>query len=201
MKFEELNARSRTVRRFDQQHAVKREILEYLVACARLAPSASNRQPLRFMLVSDHERCKAVTGMVGWAGYLRDWDGPQEGERPTAYIIILCDTRVVSEAAVDAAIAARTMLLAATEAGLGGCMFGAVKKGKLHAYLGADRHLEIAMVVAIGKPVEQVVLEEVGLDASIRYYRDEQGIHHVPKIALEELIVEPGNIDQNRTTD
>ena len=125
---------------------------------------------------------------LAWAAYLKDWPGPVPGERPTAYVVVLLDTTIVTGADIDVGIAAQTILLAAVEQRLGGCMFGAVKREQLAASLGLPPHLAIALVIALGKPVEKVVLEDCPADGSIRYYRDPGAVHHVPKRPVGELI-------------
>jgi hypothetical protein len=67
-------------------------------------------------------------------------------------------------------------------------MFGAVRREELAALLALPPHLDIALVIALGKPVEKVILEDLPADGSIRYYRDSQGTHHVPKRQQQELI-------------
>lgn len=189
--FRELVAASRSRRRFDERVRVSEAQLKELVGLARLCPSTANRQAHKFKLVTEPEACAAVFAQLGWAAALKDWPGPKEGERPTAYVLILCDQQLAKELPVDDGIVAQTMLLGATAMGLGGCMFGNVKREALAEALHIDTaRYHIAHVLAFGKPVEQVVIEELGPDGNVNYYRDEAGVHHVPKRSLDELIVE-----------
>lgn len=187
---EDLIRKNRSTRRFDQQSNVTIETLRELVNLARLSASGANQQPLKYILSSDPETNAAVFPHTRWAGYLQDWDGPAEGERPAAYIIILGDTAIRPSFGCDHGIAAQSMMLGATERGLGGCMLGALDRSGLRETLEIPEQYEILLALALGEPKEEVVLEEVGPDGDIKYYRDEEGVHHVPKRALEDIILE-----------
>jgi len=189
MEFYELVSRCRSYRRFDGSFRVEEATLRDLVSLARRTPSAANRQPLKYVLSSAPEWNLRVFETLAWAAYLKDWPGPGPAERPSAYIVVLLDTTITQAADIDVGIAAQTILLGATERGLGGCMFAAVKREELAARLGLPAHLAVSLVIAIGKPVERVALEPLPPDRSIKYYRDAEGIHHVPKRSMEELIL------------
>jgi nitroreductase len=180
---------SRSFRRFHQDQAVALAVLRDLIGLARLAPTGSNRQSLRFFLSADSDKNAQIFPHLGWAGYLRDWPGPVEGERPAAYIVILNDTAISKNAGCDHGIAAQTILLGAVERGLGGCMLGSVQRDELRTALLLDPRYEILLVVALGVPKEKVLLEDLPSDGDVRYWRDEHGIHHVPKRSLDELII------------
>ena len=188
MKMQDLVTRSRSYRRFDAGFPVQEKTLRELVSLARTVPSARNSQPLKFVISCTPDRNARIFETLTWAGYLTDWPGPSPAERPTAYIVVLVDRNISQEAGIDVGIAAQTILLGATERGLGGCMLGAVKRDTLAEHLGLPPHLAIALVLAIGRPVERIVLEALPSDRSIRYYRDAEGGHHVPKRDLDELI-------------
>lgn len=181
--------KNRSYRRFDQSHSIDEGTLRELVDLARLTPSSANLQPLKYALSSDPERNERIFGQLAWAGYLKDWPGPAEGERPSAYITILRDTAISRADSCDHGIAAQTILLGAAEKGLGGCMIGSLKKAELAKVLGLADHLEILLVLALGKPIEEVELVPVGDDGDIKYWRDGQGVHRVPKRSLEEIIL------------
>ncbi len=185
----ELIRKSRSYRRFDETFLIDEATLRDLVELARLSPSAANRQPLKFRLVTDAETRAAVFPTLRWAGYLKTWPGPAEGERPTAYIIILGDTTITRNFGVDPGIAAQSIMLGAAEKGLGGCIIASFEQETLRRVLALPERYELLYVLALGKPVEQVVIEPVGPDGDIRYWRDEQQVHHVPKRSLDELIV------------
>jgi len=183
--------KNRSYRRFHQREHVATEVLRELVDLARQTASAANLQPLKYILSNTPERNAAIFPHLGWAGYLRDWPGPAEGERPPAYVIILGDKTVARQFGCDHGIAAQTMALGAAEKGLGCCMIGSIQRAVLAQVLGLDAaRFEILLVVAVGRPNEAVVLEELGASESIKYYRDDQDAHHVPKRSLEEVIIQ-----------
>lgn len=189
MSLKELVARSRTVRRFVQSHAVSTETLRELVDLARLSPSGSNLQPLKYVLSSEPEQNARIFECLAWAGYLKDWPGPVEGERPSAYIVMLGDTTINKAFGCDHGIAAQSIMLGAAEAGLGGCIIGSVRRKELAELLGLSEQYEILLVLALGKPLETVVVEPIPTDGSVKYWRDEAQVHHVPKRALSDIIL------------
>lgn len=186
----DLILKNRTRRRFYEAEPVSLDTLRELVDLARLSASASNKQPLKFMLSNTPERNAQIFEQLAWAGYLADWGGPAEGERPAAYVLILCDTAISEDPGVDPGIAAQSITLGATERGLGACIIGSVKRVPLRKLLAIPAQYKIMLVVALGKPREEVVVDPVGPDSDIRYWRDEQEIHHVPKRTLEDVILE-----------
>jgi len=186
---EDLVLKNRSYRRFHQDVPVDLETLRALVNLARLSASANNLQPLKYILSCEPETNALIFPHTRWAGYLKDWPGPAEGERPAAYIVILGDTEIRKSFGCDHGIAAQSIMLGATERGLGGCMIGSIDQDGLRQVLDIPKQYEILLVLALGKPKETVMLEEVGSDGDIRYYRDAQGVHHVPKRSLNELIL------------
>ena len=185
----DLVLKNRSYRRFYQDTPVSIDTLRELVDLARLSASASNKQPLKYILSCDPQRNAVVFQNLAWAGYLKSWPGPEEGERPSAYIIILGDKTITQSFGCDHGIAAQSILLGATEKGLGGCIIGSVRKGELSRALAIPTDYEILLVIALGKPRETVVLEAVGSGGDIKYWRDEKGVHHVPKRSLAEIVV------------
>jgi len=183
--------KNRSYRRFHQQRAIKPETLKDLIDLARFSASAKNLQPLKYVLSCNSQRNAVILPNLGWAGYLKDWSGPVEGERPSAYIIILEDTKIIrsSYSDCDVGIAAQSILLGATEKGLGGCMIGSIRKEKLRQKLHIHKRYKIKLVIALGVPKEQVVINPVGSDGDIKYWRDSKGIHHVPKRSLDDVII------------
>jgi nitroreductase len=182
--------KNRSYRRFYQDETIEMETLRELIDLARLSPSAANMQPLKYILSNHAEKNAQIFETLAWAGYLRDWPGPEEGERPSAYIIILGDSSVARSYNLDFGIAAQSIMLGAAERGLGGCMIGSIKKPELTQLLVIPEQYEILLVLALGKPKETVQIEPIPEDGSIRYWRDEQQVHHVPKRALDDLILE-----------
>jgi len=185
----DLILKNRSYRRFYQEAIIAIDTLRGLVDLARLSASSANKQPLKYILSCVPEKNALIFPHLGWAGYLEDWDGPCEGERPSAYIIVLGDTKIMPSFGCDHGIAAQNILLGATEKGLGGCIIASIKRDELRKALSIPPHYEILLVLALGKPRETVVIETVGADADIRYWRDDKGIHHVPKRLLDDIIV------------
>jgi nitroreductase len=172
--------KNRSYRRFHQQVPVELETLKELVDLARHSASGSNRQPLKYVLCCDPEVNASIFPHLAWAGFLTDWGGPAEGERPAAYIVILNDQTIAKVPGVDYGIAAQSM---------GGCMIGSIEKDELRKVLDIPERYEILLVLALGEPAEKVVIEDIGADGSYRYYRDDEDVHHVPKRTLNELVV------------
>jgi nitroreductase len=185
----DLIARNRSYRRFFQEVTIEYDTLRELVDLARLSPSAANLQPLKYILSCDPLKNARIFSNLTWAGYLKDWPGPSEGERPSAYIIVLADREIAFSVDCDHGIAAQSILLGATEKGLGGCMLGAVNKGGLREALDVPSRYEILLVLALGKPKEKVVIEPASDSSQIKYWRDKEGTHHVPKRPLDEIII------------
>ena len=186
---QDLVVKNRSYRRFHQEFAIGRETMRQLVDLARLSASAANMQSLKFILSCDPQKNALIFPHLGWAGYLKEWSGPDEGERPSAYIIILGDVEIRGSFGCDHGIAAQSILLGATERGLGGCIIGSVRRQALREALGVPSRYEILLVLALGKPKEMVVIEEVSLAEDIKYWRDSEGVHHVPKRSLDDMIV------------
>lgn len=186
----DLIRKNRSYRRFDEQVQISENELKELVAAARITASGANLQPLRYHLTADKAAADTLFPLLKWAGYLKGWDGPAEGERPTAYITVLRDTEVKEVAAkIDAGIAMQTILLSAVEKGYGGCIFASIDRAEWARRIGIDGRYEIMNVIALGVPVEKVVLEEVKDKTNIKYYRDENQVHHVPKRSLDDLLL------------
>ena len=185
----DLILRSRSCRRFYENQPIELETLKQLVDLARLSPSARNAQPLKYILSCEPEKNAKIFPTLAWAGYLKDWGGPKIGERPAAYILILGDTSISQTYGVDPGIAAQSIMLGANEMGLGGCIMTSIQKPALTSALAIPEQYEIILAIAIGKPREKIVVEKVGPDGDIKYWRDEDGVHHVPKRELDDLII------------
>ena len=183
---------NRSYRGYDESRRIEKEELMDMVDCARLAASSVNMKPLRYYLAWEKEEVDKIQPLTGWAKGLPELTLPHEGMCPTAFVIICQDTRVFESLArfqKDVGIAAQTMLLRAAEMGLGGCMIGSFSAGAVKETLALPEYLAPLLVVAVGKPAETVVLEDVDADKPVGYYRDEQDVHHVPKRKLEDLII------------
>ncbi|MBN1383910.1 MAG: nitroreductase family protein [Elusimicrobia bacterium] len=186
----DLVLKNRSCRRFRQNDTVESETLKELVELARCSPSAANLQPLKYILSCDAKKNSLIFPYLSWAGYLKDWPGPCEGERPSAYIIILGDTQISKSFGCDHGIAAQSILLGAVEKGLCGCMIGSIKRKELQIALKIPSRYEILLVLALGRPKETIVLETAGASGDIKYWRDDKNVHHVPKRPLDEIIID-----------
>lgn len=196
--FDALVRRARTCRRFDESMRVPREFLLELAELAHLAPCGANAQRLRFHVVSDAEECSSLFEKLTWAGALKDWSGPVEGERPTGYIAILAERPAPGKPAApiteaDAGIAAQTMMLAARSATpeVAACMFKAFPPRAIDVMgLDGDKY-EVKLIMVFGVPAETQVIDAIDSnpDGSINYWRDEAQVHHVPKRPLADVLV------------
>lgn len=185
----DLILKNRSYRRFYEEVDISLKTLTELVDLARLSASAGNMQPLKYILSCDRQRNACIFAHLAWARYLAGWSGPREGERPAAYIVILGDTEISRSPGCDHGIAAQSILLGATERGLGGCMIASIDKEGLRSALDIPPRYEVLLVLALGRPKETAVVEMQGPDGDIRYWRDDEGIHHVPKRRLDDIIV------------
>ena len=188
MNIKELVTKTRTYRRFKESYRVDYNVLVQLVDLARLSASGANKQPLKFLIFNTKRDCRLVFPYTAWAGYLKEWPGPEPGERPSDYIFILGDTAINESFGVDHGIAAQSIMLGATEEGLGGCIIGSVNREGFRSAFNIPSRYEILLVLALGKTAENVVIEEIRND-DVRYWRDSDRTHHVPKRNLDELIL------------
>ncbi|MBI5286961.1 MAG: nitroreductase family protein [Deltaproteobacteria bacterium] len=186
----DLILRNRSYRRFYEDFKIDLETLKGLVDMARLSASSANLQPLKYVLSCEPGRNARIFPYLRWAGYLRDWGGPKEGERPSAYIVVLGDTNICKTINCDHGIASQSILLGAVEKGFGGCIIASVDREGLMASLNIPSRYEILLVIALGKPKEKVVIETIGPDGDVKYWRDEEKVHHVPKRRLEEVLID-----------
>ena len=181
---------NRSYRRFIQNHQISDGEMLKFIKLARLSASGANLQPLKYILSNTEEKNQKIFPTLSWAGYLKEWSGPVEGEKPSAYIIMLGDTTIGNSFQYDAGIASQSILLGAAERGLGGCLIGSIKRDSLREALSIPEGYEILLVIALGKPGERVVIEDLTPEGDIKYWRDENDLHHVPKRGLEELILD-----------
>lgn len=185
----DLIIKNRSYRRFYESEKIEIQTIKELINLARLSASARNLQPLKYIISTDKETNNKIFPLLKWAGYLGDKGTPPEGERPSAYIIVLGDRNLTNSFFCDHGIATQSILLGAVEKGLGGCIIASVNHQELRKLLNIPDHYEIFHVIALGKPKEIVVIEDVKSDGDIKYYRDENQIHHVPKRSLDEIII------------
>ncbi|MFC2014819.1 nitroreductase family protein [Chloroflexota bacterium] len=180
---------NRSCRRFYQDFVIEKETLRELVDLARCSASTSNRQPLKYMIFCEPDKNDLIFPLIFLARRFPEQRYPPEGERPTAYIIVLGDKEITEAFAPDHGIAAQNILLGAREKGLGGCMVMMIKREELTEILQIPPQYRVLMVIAIGKPKEEVTLENIGQDGEYKFYWDDNGLLHVPKRSLDEIIV------------
>ena len=183
--FSDLMKRARSYRRFDAKRRLPEALVESLIEDARLSASAGNLQRIRYAVITGENTCQEIRKNIAFAAYLKDWDGPDENENPTAYIVLMT-TKVDNTALIDIGIAAQTIILSATDKGLGGCMFGSFNKEELTRIAASDGY-EPRLVIALGYPAETSLVTE-GEPDDIKYYRKDD-VHYVPKLSLQTLIV------------
>ncbi len=186
--FEELVENNRCCRRFKQEDEFSREELSKLVNLARRTSSGANRQPLKYYLAHEEEMNEKIFSTLSWAGALKEWDGPEEGEKPSGYIVMLGDKDIAENYYCDPGIAAQTILLGARTDGRAGCIFAAIDKEELREKLNLDDRFEILYVLALGTPDEEIELEKME-ENDYNYWRDDDDVHHVPKRSLGEIII------------
>ena len=189
--FRELLKSDRTVRRFKGDVEVSRESLAQIVELARYCASGRNAQPLRYVVVDEKEMREKIYPLLKWAGYYKDWDGPEPGERPSAYLVQCLDTHYGADCLCDDGLQLQAMTLGLTTLGLGGCIIKAFDPVGLASVLHLDARYKPRYVLAVGVPVEEIRLENMdgSEEADFKYYRTPDGVHHVPKRPLSELIL------------
>ena len=187
MTLSELVRNNRSYRRFHEKERISGDQLKKWIGLTRYTASGRNNQPLKYLGCVNPQLNASIFSFLGWAGYLPDWGGPKEGERPAAYVIVVHDKSISENRYCDDGIAVQTLLRAAVEDGYGGCVIGSVNKPKVAGLLNLPGHFEILWVIALGKPAETVVIEEMK-DNNVKYWRDESQVHHVPKRSVDELV-------------
>ena len=188
----ELIKKNRSVRGYDNSREVTIEELREMVDCARLSASSVNMQPLKYILVRTEDGKARVLEQVSFAAKLSTLKLPHKGNEPMAYIVI-CQDEQISKSETgflrDVGIAAQSITLAATELGLGACMLGYFSPDKLRQALDLSENLKPQLVISLGKSVEDIRIVEIEEGESTDYYRDEAGIHYVPKRKLDDVII------------
>lgn len=192
----DLVKKSRSYRGYNEQRQLTEEELKELVDYTRFCPSSLNGQPFRYYISWKKEEVDRIQAQTMWARALPEITLPHPGMCPTAFIIICQDTRLdeaMNRYQRDVGIVAQTMLLAAAEKGLGGCMIGSFNAGEIRKELKLPEYLVPMLVVAIGEPKEKIVLKEIDEGESIAYYRDENDVHYVPKRKLKDIVIKAEN--------
>ncbi len=184
-----LLVKDRSIRRFDASRHIGVDILLNLVDLTRYCASGRNLQPLRYRIVESEAECGLVYPLLAWAGYLKDWDGPVAAERPVAYLVQCLDTDLTKNCLCDDGLQIQAITLGATALGIGACVIKSFNAPKLRELLALPDNMEPRYVIALGYPIEQIVIEPMTSPDEIEYYRTPDHIHHVPKRPLSSLII------------
>ncbi|HTY09367.1 MAG TPA: nitroreductase family protein, partial [Candidatus Edwardsbacteria bacterium] len=174
MNIKDLVYKNRSYRRFQQDHKISLDALRELADLGRMSACGANKQPLKYILSASPAQNASIFPHLYWAKNLPDWKGPAEGERPTAYIVIVGDKTISEAFGQDHGIAAQSIMLGAVEQGLGGCMIANIDRPGLRAALKLDERYELLLVLALGKPKEAVVVDELDPKGDPKYWRDEK---------------------------
>jgi nitroreductase len=188
MEIFELLKRTRTYRRFKEEQRVSSETLIEIVSAVRFCPSPHNLQPLEYCTVTDRELCNEIYPLLRWAAYLKNWEGPSEGERPCGYIVMMNRRPEAKFASWDFGLNLQVILLAAQSLGLGACTFLAFKRAPLKELLEIPEDFEVISIIALGVPAEEVVIVDTPENGSLEYWRDENDRHLVPKRASSDFL-------------
>ncbi|NQU51170.1 MAG: nitroreductase family protein [Bacteroidetes bacterium] len=183
----DLITKNRSYRRFDSSVKISFKQIKKWIELARFSASGRNMQPLKYAVCIDEKTNGKIFPNIGWAGYLSNWKGPEEKERPVVYVAVLHDKSISDNYYCDDGIAIQSILLGAVEDGFGGCIIGTFNKTKVTKILSIPESIEILWLIALGKPAEECILENVK-NSDIKYWRDENDVHHVPKRSLDEII-------------
>ena len=189
MDFLQVVSEARTCRRFVQDTRISQDDLDWLLECASRTPCGRNAQVLRYVLVSSPEKCAELFAHTRWAGALKDWDGPVDGERPTAYIAMLSPKETTALMYMDVGIAAQTMQLAAHTRSIGCCMHASFTRPACMELLRVPEDMQISLILAFGIAKEERRLAPMPPSGEFAYWRDAQGVHYVPKRAMSELVL------------
>lgn len=180
--------RNRSYRRFFQDNRIENETLVEIINNARITASARNIQPLKYASTTEEELCDKIFTTLSWAGYIEN-GAPKKGEQPSGYIIIFNDKNIAPNSLWDQGIVSQAITLNAVEKGLGCCIIASVNREKFKQIISHDENLEVALIIAIGHPKEQVEITELE-NNEYKYYRNENGVHFVPKRSFNEVYIE-----------
>ncbi|OGD23073.1 MAG: nitroreductase [Candidatus Aminicenantes bacterium RBG_16_63_16] len=182
----ELIISRRSIRQF-RPEPLARPVLEKIVNAGRLAPSASNLQPLEFIVVDDERVRREIFSFVRWADYISPAGNPLPGQEPTAYVIPLVNLGVRrSGFDLDLGAAVENMILAAWEEGIGSCWIAALDVKGVSRAIGLRENFRLTCALALGYPAETPVVEDFG--GSVKYWKEDDGVLHVPKKKLADIL-------------
>jgi len=181
--------KNRSYRKFNSKRKINNGELLELIDLARITASSKNKQPLKYKIITEKKDLDFVFEQLSWAWYLKDWKGPLESERPTAYIVVFLDKDINDNAFIDVGIASQTILLGAVEKGLGGCIVRTINHYKMQEYFNFAENLDLIQVIALGEPAQEVETVAIEKSGSIEYFENEEKSHFVPKRSLSEIVI------------
>ncbi len=187
MNTKELIKSRRTIRKFKQESISKDKLVSY-IDCARVAPSAANLQPLKYIVVESQEMTARMFPLVKFAGYLAPHYNPKDDERPTAYVVI-CGDKTIKDAGydIDVGAAAENIIISALADGVGACWMAAIDREAIHKLLELDDNLAISCVIAMGYPMESPKEVEM-TEGDVKYYVENDTLC-VPKRSMKDVLI------------
>lgn len=194
--FLDLIRKTRSCRRFDNSQKISREKFLELINYARLSGSSGNLQPLRFAVCTSQNSVRKISRSMIWGFFYDDTSAPADEFLPAGFIVIAGDKRVRKDFGIDAGIALQSIMLGAAFQNLAGCAFASWDDKTVRKYVKLSDDHEIVLLVAIGKPSQEILLEELApgnenpTQQTTKYFLDESEKHHVPKLALADILLE-----------
>jgi len=183
---DELLTRNRSHRAYKKEYVVSRQELERIVGVCSRIPSGCNQQVLRFHLVTKENGADKVLSQIRLGAALPELHLPTPGTEPEAFIICCSTAKESKLVDIDLGIALQSMAMKAVEMGLNALMIGAFNKEKVREAF--ELPYEPLMILAVGKGADRIELVPIDADDARAYYRKD-GIHYVPKVRAEELII------------
>lgn len=187
----EILKQNRSYRRFFENKEIEQELLYELVENLKFCSSARNQQVIVYKIITDKDLRSKVYKNLKWAAYLKDWNGPIKGERPTAYVMIGVNKDrlefIDKWVNVDLGIVAQSLSMQATEKELGCCNIGAFNRVELDEILQIPNNIELQLIVALGYPKDNIQIEYIEDGESIKYRR-EGDVHIVPKRKIDDIL-------------
>lgn len=185
----QLLIKNRSIRRFDHSKKIPTETLKNIIELTRFCASGRNAQAIRYKIVNDETSCAQLYPQLAWAGYYSDWAGPDEGERPVAYLIQCLDTTIVSNPLCDDGLHLEAITLGATAVGISTCIIKAFNAEKVAQTLSIPSKIKPLYVVALGYAAEIARIVGMPENGDYRYFRNQYDEQCVPKRKLDDLII------------
>ena len=178
--------KNRSYRGYNKDYLVTKDMLKRIVNVNTKIASGKNQQVLRFKLVTKGEEADFVLKNIKLGGMLPELHLPYEGTEPEAFIIVCTSAPETKIIDIDLGISLQSMSLKATEMGLNCVMICAFNKVNLVEYFGLK--CEPLAILAVGKGAENIKLKPISVEESRAYYRVD-GVHYVPKVRIDDIIL------------